>query len=1435
MKKIARLFGLLAVLCTTFAISLTAFGERYGTYGLQSSTFTGKFYNQLDQKSREVYDDLYRAYCYGANSSECILYITESFSAQPSADEVNERMNDIVVPAFLALEYDHPEMGWLHGARYSLKYDLPDSEPYSISDIRFSLRDVYTNTGEKEDMDAALDTAWKYITDSSVGTDAYDIVLAIHDYLCLNVSPNTKAENGSYNDEQMRVYDTAYSAFYSCNGDSGVMTTSVGYARGFKALCDRFSIPCAVVTGDYNGSYHGWNCVQIEGGWYAVDCVLDDKGSLPSEIDYDYFLAGAKTVPKYMTAIPFEESHVPDGKWSDDYEYEFAYPVLSEEGFTDEVSISLGDAAVEVLGEYTYTGKEIKPVLSVRVGGKQVDSDCYNMILSDNLNAGTAKFTVYAKRGYGYRGSTSGEFLIEKATPVISWEHDKQTLPYTGKPAVITPPEVTLVNNEAFDYRTLKYLCDDREGDFPTDAGEYTITAIVPETDNYRENSASMTLIIDTSERICELKDAYRKRVYDGQPYPVPDSNQVSVTGGNYAELTFRWAEGTKDLAEAPSNAGVYTLYIECPAVGNYKGASFSFSVEITHASVEDAKIVNQKFSYTGKEILPDIAVKDRQLIQGTDYSAVYKNNKYAGEASMTVTGIGNYVGFKEFDFTIEKAVPSLGTVTCPDSPIWSSVDSDDVKLTRTDTSVPGRLMLDKTVFTTGTRNYGYTFTPHDNDNYAVVKGTVSITVKGDALTSLTVKGKPKKTKYVYGEPFKTDGLEITAHYNGGASKDVTQLVNIPEMSAGSTAIILSYTENDITISALVRGLTVSKKALDISKLKWQSDGFVFNGKEQQTTLTGDIPEELTISAEGDTATNAGRYSVKAVFKLKQGLNKNNYKIVGSNPIKGTWTIAKAPAPAVKVDPFYLNRMETHSGLTVNIGALFPANKGKTEYTANLNGLVCITDVKITQEGVLTFGTKMSKTETTESMWVTVKTENYETAGVEIKVDLSGKATVKITGVSRADRVYNGQPQKGYTGNPGGYDGDFEITYWQGKTLLDAMPVNVGSYSVVIAVPESDPDYRGSLTINFTINKATIKITADSREVYLGKKLPKLSYEVSGLAPGEKLAALPQVTCDADSEVIGYYTVKVSGAEVPATGNYENKIIYVDGLLTVRSRYSPPANTKPERPPVSSRDDGSTGSSGSGGSGSGTGSSTPEPEPVTVETVSVKDNVWTDVVSLISSSKSGALIIVNMGGSTNVPMNVVNTLRNRNITLELKVNDRASWILNGRDISFVRDLNLAVEVGGNNIPTSKENEILDDLSTLQVSAGASGDYGMTLKLQTNIGFSGAGKFANLYYLNPLTNNFELVAVSQADSTGNVLLPFTHASDYVIAVDDISRLYGDADNNMKVDALDAAAILKHVVGTDVFSLKKLKFMDMDGNGIINAMDAVYLLKNVVGVR
>lgn len=187
------------------------------------------------------------------------------------------------------------------------------------------------------------------------------------------------------------------------------------------------------------------------------------------------------------------------------------------------------------------------------------------------------------------------------------------------------------------------------------------------------------------------------------------------------------------------------------------------------------------------------------------------------------------------------------------------------------------------------------------------------------------------------------------------------------------------------------------------------------------------------------------------------------------------------------------------------------------------------------------------------TMTVTITSPNYQPMTATIKVCITEKIPVTITGVTAQSATYNGKPQQGYTGSPtneDGYSGGYTIAY---NTADGRAPTDTGSYTVTIR--PSDAGYTGSVTLSFTIEKATVTVKADDKTATTGDAAPALTYTVTGLADGERLKTAPTVVyvTTPDMSRAGTTAIKASGAEVPDGGNYNVAITYVDGTLTVNS------------------------------------------------------------------------------------------------------------------------------------------------------------------------------------------------------------------------------------------------------------------------------------------
>lgn len=157
------------------------------------------------------------------------------------------------------------------------------------------------------------------------------------------------------------------------------------------------------------------------------------------------------------------------------------------------------------------------------------------------------------------------------------------------------------------------------------------------------------------------------------------------------------------------------------------------------------------------------------------------------------------------------KQQPVIGNVTCVGT-VSPTTSYDKVTLTRTDTTVPGTLKLKPTDFgRSGSNQCDYVFTPTDTSKYAEVTGKVWVNVDRDTLTSITADGTLQKGTYKYGESFDISGLKVTAHFQSGKSKDVTNYIKATELKVGTTIVDISYTFDSVMKKITYTGFLVGK------------------------------------------------------------------------------------------------------------------------------------------------------------------------------------------------------------------------------------------------------------------------------------------------------------------------------------------------------------------------------------------------------------------------------------------------------------------------------------------------------------------------------------------------------------------------------------------------------------------------------------------------
>ncbi len=315
--------------------------------------------------------------------------------------------------------------------------------------------------------------------------------------------------------------------------------------------------------------------------------------------------------------------------------------------------------------------------------------------------------------------------------------------------------------------------------------------------------------------------------------------------------------------------------------------------------------------------------------------------------------------------------------------------------------------------------------------------------------------------------------------------------------------------------------------------------GLVYNGQEQ---IGVPASTDGSYTLTNGKAVDAGSYEAAVTL-----VNTTNYQWadgIAEATRTITWTIAKAPAFALTGNAVIVKNQPDYT-VEINLTKLanYPANTGNTPTfavtdTEPYHGLDSAT---IDATGKLTLTADNTANETADSVNISLRDmKNYADSTITITVNYTDKAVVAISGITVAEKTYDGKAVA-YTGNPI-FTADGATVTPQGYSLtwenaagekLESAPKDAGSYKLIITIAESDPLYVGSAEVSCQIAKRPVSVMPKDISVKRnGNATFVLTYV--GLVEGESLT--PSVTptftlTDADKqEVTSADAVKTVGS-----------------------------------------------------------------------------------------------------------------------------------------------------------------------------------------------------------------------------------------------------------------------------------------------------------------
>lgn len=240
-----------------------------------------------------------------------------------------------------------------------------------------------------------------------------------------------------------------------------------------------------------------------------------------------------------------------------------------------------------------------------------------------------------------------------------------------------------------------------------------------------------------------------------------------------------------------------------------------------------------------------------------------------------------------------------------------------------------------------------------------------------------------------------------------------------------------------------------------------------------------------------------------------------------------------------------------------------------------------------------------------------------------------------------------------------------------------------------------------------------------------------------------------------------------------------------------------------------------------GGNSSG-GTARPSRPAAATETrpgINGVQKTWADIAADLMKQGGGSAVI-SLNGETTVPADVIKAIADSRIKAEFIIDSIKSWIIDGAAIKSASAADFTV------LPGNSDRIGLRGVfgADLKISG-----TGIPAELKLTFRREFAGQFANVYRLTDGGLEFRCCTRISVDGTAAIPGAYT-GGEYVVMVCEYSDLPGDFSNDGILNALDAAMILKDIVG---FSRgENPRMADFNSDGAMNALDASAILRAIV---
>lgn len=885
---------------------------------------------------------------------------------------------------------------------------------------------------------------------------------------------------------------------------------------------------------------------------------------------------------------------------------------------------------------FTYDGTAKKPTVTVKdpdgttvlnpdtdytVSGETsgTDADIYTITVACTGNysgTGTASWTINrAKPEYG-------DFTITKPTPVD----------YNGQPHSVTEPTTTKpgIGNVTVYYEGQNPTMYDRKTQAPTNAGNYTVTFDVAETNNCEER---LGLLIGglTINKIDQTITGENFSIKKGSAVDL--SNKFTSEGALTFEITGENNTGssisTSDnkTLTAGDKEGTFTLKVTAAETENYKPAEKTVTVTVSNKLIDTTAMTVTQEGCTYGDMLPAYNITIMPIEQGAK-TAYYNGTLKDGSAynsNTAPTKAGSYTVKVTYETDAKIYEATAGFTISPRTVTITGVTAKDkVYDGTTDATVTDPARIDGLL---------------DADNVTVTPGTAAFadknvgTGKTVTFSGYTLKGNDgAENNYALTQPASVNA-NITA-------KKVT--------ITGVTATTRYYIEGNVNVTV---------------------DGGTVDGAISSDDVTVNMDHAKGTMADANAGTGK---SVTVTGYALDGTDAGNYKLK-EQPTGVTVNITPAT---------YMGTMDASGSAkygasgTVDLSGLIVAGgtasyKSATDTSSVLNGTPAMDGTTLR----FAFVNDSSKVTNTATIKVTVTSTNYHPYDITVTVTVNDKTVPTVTAPTAKTLIYNGSEQVLIAaGSTSG--GTMQYSLTSGGPYDAALPKgkDAKSYTVYYKV-EGNTEYadvaENSITVN--IGQKAVTVAPKAVSITKGSAIPTFELVYTGLVSGESLtpSAAPTFTCfEADgstavstSTAAGNYTITWTNKDTTTftdAGNYD-----VTKTATANLTISNP----PVTPPGGSSSGGGSSSSDRDTSGSGTvktettknddGSTTrteTKKDGTVIETTTGKDGSVSKTETKTETKKDGTKVetraetVTNKDGSKSTSKTEITTAKDGTVT-----------------------------------------------------------------------------------------------------------------------------------------------------------------------------------------